>query len=124
MDAADPSSTTIGRWWVACYGSCVPARAGRICRRGFLPARRAFAGFSRWVKAGILRKIVASLARHLAARGQIDWDECFIDGTFSVAKKGAPRLEYLKRGKGLMRMVMAHGSGLPLGLKHTALAHP
>jgi hypothetical protein len=41
---------------------------------------------------GILRKILKSLARHLAVRGQIDWDECFIDGTFSVAKKGATRL--------------------------------
>jgi transposase len=54
-----------------------------------------FRRFSRWVKAGIMRKIVASLARHLAARGQIDLDECFIDGTFVVAKKGAIKLEYL-----------------------------
>jgi transposase len=52
-----------------------------------------FRRFSRWVKAGIMRKILASLARHLAARGQIDLDECFIDGTFVVAKKGAIKLE-------------------------------
>ncbi len=45
-----------------------------------------FRRFSRWVKAGVLRKILEELARDLEERGGIDLTECFIDGTFAVAK--------------------------------------
>ncbi len=44
--------------------------------------------FSKWVKDGRLRKIWESLARHLEHKGLINLEECFIDGTFVVAKKG------------------------------------
>jgi transposase len=52
-----------------------------------------FRRFSRWVKQGVLRKILEALARDLEERGGIDLTECFIDGTFTVAKKGAPKWE-------------------------------
>ena len=52
-----------------------------------------FRRFSLWVRAGVLRKILEALARDLEARGKIDLAECFIDGTFVVAKKGAPKWE-------------------------------
>jgi len=42
--------------------------------------------------AGTPRSLEA-LARDLEARGKIDLAECFIDGTFVVAKKGAPKWE-------------------------------
>jgi transposase len=48
-----------------------------------------FRRFSRWVKEGIFRQILETLARHLEEVGQIDLSECFIDGTFVLAKKGA-----------------------------------
>jgi transposase len=52
-----------------------------------------FRRFSRWVKAGVLRKLLEALARDLEERGGIDLSECFIDGTFTVAKKGGSKSE-------------------------------
>jgi len=49
--------------------------------------------FSRWAKNGTLRRILEYLARHLEEVGRIDLSECFIDGTFVVAKKGGPKWE-------------------------------
>ena len=49
--------------------------------------------FSKWVKDGRLRKILETLARHLEDKGLINLEECFIDGTFVVAKKGAQKSE-------------------------------
>lgn len=47
--------------------------------------------FQHWVSTGMLRRVLEALARDLEERGAIDVSECFIDGTFSVAKKGALR---------------------------------
>jgi transposase len=52
-----------------------------------------FRRFSRWVKDGVLRQILEMLARHLEEAGHIDLSECFIDGTFVVAKKGGLQWE-------------------------------
>lgn len=49
--------------------------------------------FSKWVKSGVFRKILEELARDLEERGTINLSECFIDGTFVVAKKGAQKWE-------------------------------
>jgi hypothetical protein len=42
-----------------------------------------------WRRAGVLEKILQRLARDLKERGDLDLSECFIDGFFVVAKKGA-----------------------------------
>jgi len=52
-----------------------------------------FRRFSRWVRQGVLRAILEALARDLEERGKINLSECFIDGTFVVAKKGASQWE-------------------------------
>lgn len=52
-----------------------------------------FRRFSRWMRQGVLRAILEALARDLEERGRIDLSECFIDGTFVVAKKGASQWE-------------------------------
>src|SRR5271167_5193619 len=49
--------------------------------------------FQQWVRAGVLRRILENLARDLHERGGIDLQECFVDGTFAPAKKGALALE-------------------------------
>lgn len=49
--------------------------------------------FSKWVKDGRLKKILEALARHLEDKGLINLEECSIDGTFVVAKKGAQKWE-------------------------------
>jgi len=45
--------------------------------------------FQKWVDDGLMKKIIAALARDLYERGDIDITECFIDGTFVPSKKGA-----------------------------------
>ena len=61
--------------------------------------------FQQWVRTGIFEKILQALATDLHDRGGIDLSECFIDGTFIVAKKGGTKLERPSGAK-----VEAHGS--------------
>ena len=56
--------------------------------------------FQRWVQSGLWNKILWRMAEDLRDRGKIDLTECFIDGTFAAAKKGALVLEKLKKAKG------------------------
>jgi transposase len=44
--------------------------------------------FQRWVRQGVMEAILRTLAEDLKERGSLDVRECFIDGTFVVAKKG------------------------------------
>ena len=45
--------------------------------------------FQGWVRRGTMAGVFRALARDLEQRGQLDLSECFIDGTFAGAKKGA-----------------------------------
>ena len=45
--------------------------------------------FQEWVKAGAFEEVLKVLARDLKERGDLDLGECFVDGTFVIAKKGA-----------------------------------
>jgi transposase len=45
--------------------------------------------FQRWNREGVMDQILRVLAQDLKERGDLDLSECFIDGTFVVAKKGA-----------------------------------
>ena len=45
--------------------------------------------FQQWVEDGTLSRVLPWLAEDLRSRGPIDIEECFIDGTFASAKKGA-----------------------------------
>jgi len=49
--------------------------------------------FQQWVKDGTMAKVLRALAEDLRERGHLDLTECFIDGTFILAKKGASTLE-------------------------------
>ena len=40
------------------------------------------------MQSGVLRHVLEALAQDLEERGELDFSECFIDGTFVVAKKG------------------------------------
>ena len=44
-----------------------------------------------WEEQGVWEKIWRTFIRRLDKRGQIDWSECFMDGTFVSAKKGAQK---------------------------------
>lgn len=56
----------------------------------FPPYQTCHRRFQEWVRSGILRKVLETLAADLQERGKFDLSECFIDATFVVAKKGAP----------------------------------
>ena len=45
--------------------------------------------FQNWCNTGVLRAVLEGPARDLHARGGLDLSECFIDGSFTAAKKGA-----------------------------------
>src|SRR5689334_9948515 len=49
--------------------------------------------FQRWAGDGTLERILVALATDLKDRGGLDLSECFIDGTFVVAKKGGAAWE-------------------------------
>lgn len=54
----------------------------------FPPYQTCHRRYQTWVEGGTLRDILEVLAEDLHERGQIDLSECYIDGTFIVAKKG------------------------------------
>src|SRR5689334_14603988 len=49
--------------------------------------------FQRWVREGTFERLLEALAQDLKERGKLDLSECFIDGTFIMAKKGAAAWE-------------------------------
>jgi transposase len=59
----------------------------------FPPYQTCHRRFQEWVGNGRLRRVLETLAEDLRLRGKLDISECFIDGTFIVAKKGAAKLE-------------------------------
>lgn len=53
------------------------------------PFQTAHRRFQNWVKSGVMEKLLQTLAKHLQQAGGLDLQECFVDGTFVPAKKGA-----------------------------------
>src|SRR5436309_13286373 len=47
--------------------------------------------FQNWVRSGVMERVLLAIAQDLKDRGGLDLRECFIDGTFVPAKKGALR---------------------------------
>lgn len=43
-----------------------------------------------WQEKGVWLDVWRAFLAELNNRGRVDWSECFIDGTFAPAKKGAP----------------------------------
>ncbi len=58
----------------------------------FPPYQTCHRRFQHWVRDGSLRRVLEALAEDLRMRGDLDLTECFIDGTFIVAKKGGTEL--------------------------------
>ena len=58
----------------------------------FPPYQTCHRRFQAWVRDGSLRRVLEAIAEDLRTRGDLDLSECFIDGTFIVAKKGGTEL--------------------------------
>lgn len=72
----------------------------------------------------ILRRVVEALAMDLVGRGSVDLSECFVGGSFCMAKKGSLLRAKLGRGKapGSWQPLNAAGPVLSL-LSEPAPAH-
>jgi transposase len=79
--------------------------------------------FQKWVAKGALESVLATLARHLRERGELDLSECFVDATFVTARSGGDCVGATKRGKGTKLIAVADSSGLPMAM-HAASATP
>ncbi|MGV3560782.1 IS5 family transposase [Larkinella arboricola] len=80
--------------------------------------------FQQWQQTGVFEQIITTLARDLHQRGGIDLSECFVDGTFCMAKKGALLVGKTKRGKGTKIMAITDASGVLLSVSvHRASPH-
>ena len=69
--------------------------------------------FQQWREQGVIQKVVEKLARDLYERGGVDLSECFIDGSFCMAKRGDLLLARLNEGRGprswqSQRLVVLH----------------
>ena len=83
---SDPRKILDGILWVLRTGAQwedVPRRYG--------PKSTVHGWFQRWRKAKVMERMLRALAEDLRRRGGLDLSECFIDGTFAPAKKGAPK---------------------------------
>ena len=56
--------------------------------------------FQEWARLGVFEEILRVLAENMKERGKISLEECFIDGTFASAKKGASKSAQLNGAKG------------------------
>lgn len=63
--------------------------------RNYPPYQTCHRWFQRWSKDGTMESILTVLAKDLYERGGVDVTECFIDGMFVPAKKGAQELAKL-----------------------------
>ena len=59
--------------------------------RRYPPYQTCHRRFQQWRSQGVMDRLLEALAQDLEQRGKIDLEECFIDGSFSVAKKGATK---------------------------------
>jgi transposase len=55
--------------------------------------------FQEWVRAGVFEQVLRALVKDVKERGKLDLTECFIDGTFVIAKKGAEGWEKPSGGR-------------------------
>ncbi|MDX5421335.1 MAG: IS5 family transposase [Hymenobacteraceae bacterium] len=72
--------------------------------------------FQQWREEGVMQRVVEALARDLHQRGGVDLSECFIDGSFCMAKKGGSAVGKTKRGKGTKVMAVTDAGGTVLSV--------
>lgn len=65
----------------------------------FPPYQTCHRRFQQWQEQGVMRRVVEALAKDLMERGGVDLSECFIDGSFCMAKKGGLLLAKLSAVK-------------------------
>jgi len=82
----DPRAVLNGILWVLGTGA-----QWRELPKKYPPYQTCHRRFQQWVRTGTLEHSLRVLAEELQARGKLDWEEAFIDASFTGAKKGASR---------------------------------
>ena len=74
----------------------------------------------RWDEDGTWLRIWRAFIAELDARGRLQWETAFIDGTFAPAKKGAPTSVLPSAGKAQSAWYWSSVRVIPLGITITA----
>lgn len=82
----DPRAVLEGALWILETGA-----QWEHLPREFPPYQTVHRRYQRWVRLGVIEKVLRHLAEDLRDRGGMDITESFIDGTFVPAKKGGPK---------------------------------
>lgn len=90
----DPRDVLNGILWVLRTGAPWSDMPNR-----FPPFQTCHRRFQKWVKEGVLRKILRAIAEDLRHRGKVDLTEAYIDGSHAGAKRGVLQLELLDAAK-------------------------
>src|SRR5580704_6536904 len=80
----DPRDVLNGVLWILRTGAPWADLPGR-----YPPYQTCHRRYQAWVRTGVLDRILHALAEDVRDRGGLDLSECFIDGTFVIAKMGA-----------------------------------
>ena len=80
----DPRGVLNGILWILRTGAQWSEMPNR-----YPPYQTCYRGFQHWRASGVVDRLLESLAQDLERRGKINLQECFIDSSFSAAKKGA-----------------------------------
>jgi transposase len=87
MPRRDPREVLEGILWILKTGA-----QWKQLPREYPPYQTCHRWFQRWREEGRIESVLVFLAQDMEDRGKIKLEECFIDGTFASAKKGAIRL--------------------------------
>lgn len=72
------------------------------------------------VRSNFFTRLAHVVARELEEEGTLNLNECFIDGTFVIAKRGGDHVGNTKKGKGSKIMFICEKNGRPVGVKLAA----
>jgi transposase len=80
----DPRDVLNGILWILKTGA-----PWQDLPRRYPPYQTCHRRYQAWVRAGVLDRVLYAMAEDCRDRGHLDLSECFIDGSFVIAKKGA-----------------------------------
>ena len=80
----DPRDVLNGILWILKTGA-----AWQDLPRRYPPYQTCHRRYQAWVRAGVLDRALYALAEDCRDRGHLDLSECFLDGTFVIAKRRA-----------------------------------
>ena len=83
---ADDRKCFEGILWILCSGAQWSELPPRYGKKSTVHLR-----LRQWTENGTLEKLWRAFLAQLNERGQVRWDECFMDGTFFSAKKGGSK---------------------------------